>query len=283
MNEGWIKLHRRFLEWEWFDSSDMIKIFVYFLLKANHKGKNWKGIKVERGQLITGRKKLAFKLKMSEQKIRTCMERLKTTSEITTKVTNKYSIITVTNYDSYNIKNDTKQPTKQHNNNQPATNQQPTNNQQTTTNKNDKKEKNVNNEKKYKEKITFYSNEIELNKEETLIDKYIALVSYLFGENAIGSPVEHILKLKNQLKYEEYKKLFSASHSKNLTVGELMDSWVNNPKYSKDKVSIYLTLNNWINRSDGKNLKPVVEKNWGNKKRSNETESLLGIINKLRN
>ena len=142
MNEGWIKLHRRFLEWEWFDNSDMIKLFVYFLLKANHKGKNWKGIKVERGQLITGRKKLAFELKMSEQKIRTCIERLKSTSEITTKPTNKYSIITVTNYDNYNIKNNTKQPTKQPDNNQPATNKQPTNNQQVTTNKNEENDKN---------------------------------------------------------------------------------------------------------------------------------------------
>ncbi|GAG68425.1 unnamed protein product [marine sediment metagenome] len=143
MNEGWIKLHRKFLEWEWFDLPEMVKLFVYFLLKANHKGKNWKGIKVERGQLITGRKKLSVELRMSEQQIRTCMERLKTTNEITTKVTNKYSIITITNYDSYNIKNNSKQPT----NNQQTTNKQPTNNQQLTTNKNEKNVKNDNNEK----------------------------------------------------------------------------------------------------------------------------------------
>ena len=115
-----------------------------------------------------------------------------------------------------------------------------------------------------------------------LKERYISLVSYLFGENAIGSPVEHILKLEKQLTFDEYKKLFSASNSKNMTVGELMDSWVNNPKYSKGKVSIYLTLNNWINRSDGKNVKLSPEKKWTETVKSGETLSLLEVINKIR-
>ena len=76
MAEGWIKLHRKFLEWEWFELSGMVKIFVYFLLKANHKSNNWKGIKLERGQFITGRKKISTELGMSEQQVRTCIERL---------------------------------------------------------------------------------------------------------------------------------------------------------------------------------------------------------------
>jgi len=136
-----------------------------------------------------------------------------------------------------------------------------------------------------KEKLLFYSNEIKkIEEKESLKEKYVAFVSYLFGENALGCPVEHILKLKTQLKFIEYKKLFKKAHSKNLAIADLLDSWLNKPSYSKDVVSVYLTLNNWINMNKGKNLEPVVEKNWGNKKRSNETESLLEIINnKLRN
>ena len=134
-----------------------------------------------------------------------------------------------------------------------------------------------------KNKLSFYSNQIKnIEEKEGLKDRYIAFVSYLFGENAIGSPVEHILKLEKQLTFDEYKKLFSASNSKNMTVGELMDSWVNNPKYSKGKVSIYLTLNNWINRSDGKNVKLSPEKKWTETVKSGETLSLLEIINKSR-
>jgi len=131
-------------------------------------------------------------------------------------------------------------------------------------------------------KLIFYSNQIKaIEENESLKDRYIALVSYLFGENALNCPVEYILKLEKQLTFNEYKKLFSASHAKNLTVGELMDSWVNNPKYSKGKISIYLTLNNWINRSDGKSLKPSSEKKWTEIPKTGETLSLLEIIKKM--
>lgn len=136
-----------------------------------------------------------------------------------------------------------------------------------------------------KNAFSFYKRQIELNEEneESLLEKYILLVGYLFGENAIGCPVDHILKLQNQLTFDEYKNLFKAAHSKNLSISELLDSWVNSPKYSKGKVSIYLTLNNWINRSDGKNLKPRTEKRWGETVKTGETLSLLEIINKMSN
>ncbi len=125
MNEGWVRLYRKFLDWEWFELSDMVKIFTYFLLKANYEDKKWKGIDVKRGQLITGRKQLSIDLKMSERKVRTCIERLKLTSEITIKSTNKYSIITINNYNSYNIKDDEERPTKRPTKDQQKTNKRP--------------------------------------------------------------------------------------------------------------------------------------------------------------
>ena len=43
MNIGWISLHRKTLEWEWFDDHNTFRIFVTLLLIANHKDKKWKG------------------------------------------------------------------------------------------------------------------------------------------------------------------------------------------------------------------------------------------------
>lgn len=118
---GWIKLHRKFLEWEWFHDSNMVRVFIYLLLKANREDTLWKGRAIKRGQLVTSRKKLSKDLGISERKIRTILTRLttpqkatskttsKTTSELTIKTTNKYSIITICNYESYQkreIKND---------------------------------------------------------------------------------------------------------------------------------------------------------------------------------
>jgi len=127
--QGWIKLHRKLSEWEWYTDSKMVHLFIHLLINANHKDSSWQGIKVKRGSLITGRKKLSAQTGISEQSIRTCLEHLKSTNEVTIKSTNKNSIITLLNYDLYQI------PEKD----QPA--KQPTTNQQLTTNNNDKNNK----------------------------------------------------------------------------------------------------------------------------------------------
>jgi hypothetical protein len=142
-NSGWIKLYRKFLTWEWYTTPNMVHIFIYLLLSANHEKGKWKGIEVERGQLVTGLLSIKKNTGVSVQSTRTCLERLKSTGEITIKSTNKYSIITVCNYESYQsmeLLNN-----KQINNH---TNKQLTNNQQTTNNKQEYKKE----EKKEKEK-----------------------------------------------------------------------------------------------------------------------------------
>jgi hypothetical protein len=126
--EGWIKLHRKFIEWEWFNISEMVHLFIYLLLLANREPGEWRGIKINRGQLITGRNSLSEGTGISQQTIRTCLSRLKSTSEITIKSTNKYSIITIIKYDDYQNINGVinqliNQPSnKQLTSNQPATN-----------------------------------------------------------------------------------------------------------------------------------------------------------------
>lgn len=133
--DGWIKLHRSMVEWEWYTDPNTSRLFMHLLLTANHSDGKWRGQEVKAGSTITGRVKLSSELGMSEQAIRTSLNKLKSTSEITIKPSNKYSIISITNWDLY-------QATNQQDNQQ-ATNKQPTTNQQLTTNKNDNNEKNV--------------------------------------------------------------------------------------------------------------------------------------------
>lgn len=99
--QGWISLHRKLLEWEWYSDTNTKCLFIHCLLKANHREKKWNGITVERGQFITGRDKLAQELHMSVRQVRTALDKLKSTNEITIKSTNKYSVITVVNYSEY--------------------------------------------------------------------------------------------------------------------------------------------------------------------------------------
>lgn len=126
--EGWITLHRKFLTWEWFDKPEMVQLFIWLLLNANYTDKKWQGKVVKRGQILTTTPKIMEALRFSEQQTRTCISRLKSTGEITCKATNKYTIITICNYDRY--QNDNLESNGQNNGqtNTPATDKQRTNN-----------------------------------------------------------------------------------------------------------------------------------------------------------
>jgi len=136
MGNGWIKIHRKILEWEWYDDANTFKLFMHLMLTANHAPKNWRGQVIERGQKLTSRAKLSAETKLSEQQIRTCLERLKSTNEITIQATKRQTVITLCNYDTYqSTADDVNQPINQQNVTI-STNNQPTINQ--ATNKNDK-------------------------------------------------------------------------------------------------------------------------------------------------
>jgi uncharacterized phage protein (TIGR02220 family) len=137
--QGYIKLHRKILEWEWYQDSKMVSLFIHCLLKANFEDKKWQGIDIKRGSFITSYETLSNELsnrynKFSIQMVRTCLARLRATGEITSKSNNRYTVLTINNYDEYQGDNT---PDVQH-----LTSQQQTNNKQITTTKNDKNVKN---------------------------------------------------------------------------------------------------------------------------------------------
>ena len=99
--KGWIALHRQFTQWEWFDKPEMVQLFIYLLISATHEDTQWRGITIKRGQIVTSLEKIAFATSLSVRTIRTCLNRLKTTNEITVVATNKQTLITICNYDKY--------------------------------------------------------------------------------------------------------------------------------------------------------------------------------------
>ena len=121
--QGFIKLHRSILKWEWWEDNTTLKVFLWLLLNAQWEDSRYKGHSVPRGSLVTGRKKLAKELGMSEQMIRTSLEHLKSTNEITVKPTNRFSIISITNWEKYQCfeNESTNKPTNNKSNKRPTT------------------------------------------------------------------------------------------------------------------------------------------------------------------
>lgn len=137
---GYVMLHRDILEWEWYQSSNVSRVFIHLILRANFLDKKWQGMVVKRGQLITSHRHLSIELGLSIQTIRTSLQKLESSGYITKKATNKFSLITLINYD--NRQSSTLNSNKQ--NSLMATNKKQSKNKQVTTTKESNKKKNFN-------------------------------------------------------------------------------------------------------------------------------------------
>ena len=142
-------------DFEWSNNPNVFYVFFKLLFKASYKDKKWEGIDIKRGQLVTGRVALSKELNVSEQVIRTCLDKLTKTGYINQQTTNRYTIITICNYDSWQVlpKTNNQQPTSEPTNNQPTDNHDI--NKYNKESKNIKEEKDSKESKKKKEELDF--------------------------------------------------------------------------------------------------------------------------------
>lgn len=134
MEQGWIKLHRKLLDSLVFRSEKALKIWVWCLLKVNHKdnifmlGRN--KVEVQKGQFVFGSFTAKEELDLAVSTIWYWLEFLEKEGQVEIKRTNKYSVITIKNWKDYQLvenKSETNSEAK---------------NKQIGTNKNDKNVKN---------------------------------------------------------------------------------------------------------------------------------------------
>lgn len=128
--EWYIKLFRKIESWEWYTDTPTKCLFLHLLIRANIKDWKFRGMEIKKWTLVTGRKKLADETWLTEQQIRTSLDKLKSTNEITIKSTNSFSVIQIQNWDSYQDQSTNKAP-----------NEQPTDNQRITTGEEGNKKK----------------------------------------------------------------------------------------------------------------------------------------------
>lgn len=135
MGNGWIKIHRTLLEWEWYDDNNTKILFLHLLLKANHKDKRYRGKLVRQGSLLTSREQLSDETNLSVRQVRTALTRLKLTNEIAIVSTRQGTEIQLIKYSEYQLSDQR--------NDQQVNHKRPTSDPQVTSNKNVKKERNI--------------------------------------------------------------------------------------------------------------------------------------------
>lgn len=141
--EGWIKIHRGLLDWEWYSDTNCVRMALHLLLMANFQTKRWRGITVERGQLVTSRSILARETGLSEREVRTAISKLEKSDFLTSRATSSYTIVTICNYEKYQSSETPERPAERPAADQDATSGRPGIDQRTTTTEECKKVRRV--------------------------------------------------------------------------------------------------------------------------------------------
>jgi len=223
---GWIKIHRDILSWEWYDDINTKTLFFHLILLANYEDKKWRGKKLLKGTIVTGYSKLGKELKLSTQQIRTALEKLKLTGEVTSETSNRGTIIQLINYKRYQEVTDEPLAKQQTDNNQITIKQQTDNNQITT----------IKERKEVKE-----LKEIKKNKSNI--------------ENLINDSYPRLNKMKEPLTFEQGEKLEEDYEFSDIE--HILGSMYNYEPLLKKNISTNLTIRSWLQR--GKVSKKVSE------------------------
>ena len=101
MQNGWIKLNRKILNWEFWGDAKMVQIFIYCLARANSKPASYKGVTIERGSFTTTAGLMAKENNMSKATLYKCLKALQDSGSIEVQGTNKYTMVKVLKYDEY--------------------------------------------------------------------------------------------------------------------------------------------------------------------------------------
>ena len=188
--KGFIKLYRSLIDWEWFDDVPTAHLFVYCLCRANYENVVWQGKRIKKGSFVTSLKKLSIATGLSIQQVRTSLNKLKMTKEVTHQSTKQNTVITVLSFADYQESN-TQSTYNQHTINTPS-------NKQITT---DKEIKNI--ERENRENFEILIKYAELKKAKNPV---------AYADKVMQSPnLEEVIKnceveIENAKKLEEKKK-----------------------------------------------------------------------------
>ena len=131
--DGWVKIYRRLLDSPIFTTDRGLRIWIWCLLSANHEGRDvyvgLQKVHVEPGQFVYSRKSASDVLKIPPSTTNSYLQLLKHSNHVDIKPTNKYSIVTILNWKSYQDSDSNLNSSLK------------TNEKQTDTNKKEKKDK----------------------------------------------------------------------------------------------------------------------------------------------
>ncbi|WP_302554097.1 hypothetical protein [uncultured Bilophila sp.] len=253
MEQGYVKLWRKCLDSGLLKNPTAWQLFGYLLLKATHRAhRQLVGgmvFDLQPGDVIVGRSKAADDLGVGEQSIRTALKLLEKLEIVTSRSTNKCTIISFVNWHRY--QDDQPAPNQQINHH--LTSNQPAPNQHLTTNKNERKKENIKTDTSYlAQSDAGASSAPEPDGEQ---DQPVAMIPLADGSEF---PVPASLASE-----------YAAAYPGVDVAGELAQvrAWcLSNPRKRKTKNGIRRFLNSWLDRAQnqvgGQRASPAASVPW---------------------
>ncbi len=99
--KGYIKLYRKILENGIFDNPELLKVYVWTILRANSEPKEVYGRKLKVGQFVTGKLSAAEELQMRPTTVYDRIKKLEKLGYINIDSNTKNTVITVKRYNNY--------------------------------------------------------------------------------------------------------------------------------------------------------------------------------------
>lgn len=156
---GFIILPRIILEWEWYEHSDVSRVFFHLLLKSNYTNKKWQGMTIEIGEFVTSTEKLCNALNLSKFKVKNALKKLEESGYIKVETNNKFTKIKLLESDVYKKEPFKKQKQSEHQIEHQTTNNPNSKQNQTNTTNKEKNEQEIEKSKKiFKTEIFKFSN-----------------------------------------------------------------------------------------------------------------------------
>ncbi len=100
--KGWIRLHRKLLDWQWHDEPNMVALWIHILLRACYGSNKYHGITTERGQIATSINAISAATGISRKTVLWGLQKLEKEGSIQMQgMSGVCTIITIVNYEQY--------------------------------------------------------------------------------------------------------------------------------------------------------------------------------------
>lgn len=179
--ETFIALFRKMMNWEWYTDVPVKTLFLHCILRANYYDNMFRGKLIKRGSFTTSLNELSIQTGLTIKQIRNAFTKLEKTNEIIKKGANTHTLVTVVNYDKYQLEDKSKG--KQDDNQK--TNEGQTKGKQRATNNKVNKENKVNN------------NTLKENKKEKFVIPTVEEVELFCKENDLDIDSQYFIDYYN--------------------------------------------------------------------------------------